>query len=231
MGRSHRSNQAQPPEYILLTTDLWSDQRMISAVATGMRDLGALTRGLRQAASQDFFTQDDNLEDEFGESAWSNFVSNLSSNSIQGLSIGQFEREAGIQLRGHGGRLLRPLPPVKRFLNAMSAMSYDNQILFGRHYKSELQDLKLAAIEGGDYDRGIETITPDSLIKLEDAVIYRDARTGGETRMLKMLRIDELEPIDYADARRSAMMKGNTRVMKSLITGRLSWRCSSPLFS
>lgn len=222
MGRSHRSNQAQPPEYILLTTDLWSDQRMISAVATGMRDLGALTRGLRQAASQDFFTQDDNLEDEFGESAWSNFVSNLSSNSIQGLSIGQFEREAGIQLRGHGGRLLRPLPPVKRFLNAMSAMSYDNQILFGRHYKSELQDLKLAAIEGGDYDRGIETITPDSLIKLEDAVIYRDARTGGETRMLKMLRIDELEPIDYADARRSAMMKGNTRVMKSLITGRIA---------
>tara|TARA_Y100000815_G_scaffold254786_1_gene261097 strand:- start:1925 stop:2713 length:789 start_codon:yes stop_codon:yes gene_type:complete len=40
--------------------------------------------------------------------------------------------------------------------------------------------------------------------------------------MLKMLRIDELEPIDYADARRSAMMKGNTRVMKSLITGRIA---------
>jgi hypothetical protein len=223
MGRTNRSNQAQPPQYILLTTDLWSDQRMISAVATGMRDLGALTRGLRQAASQDFFTQDDNLEDEFGESAWHSFVHKLAKNAISGLSIGQFEREAGILLRARqGGALISPIPPVKRFLNSMSAMSYGNQMLFGRHYRSLLQDLKLEAIENGQFDRGVETITPDSLIKLEDAVIYRDPRTGGETRMLKMLRIDELEPVDYAEALRMAMRKGNTRVMKSLITGRIA---------
>jgi hypothetical protein len=222
MGRTNRSNQAQPPQYILLTTDLWADQRMISAVATGMRDLGALTRGLRQAASQDFFTQDDNLEDEFGESAWHSFVQKLEKSAISGLSIGQFEREAGIPLRRHGGALIRPLPSVKRFLNAMSAMSYANQMLFGRHYRSLLQDLKLEAIENGQFDRGIETITPDGLIKLEDAVIYRDPRTGGETRMLKMLRIDKLEPVDYTEARRLAMQKGNTRVMKSLITGRIA---------
>lgn len=222
MGRSHRSNQAETPDYILLCTDLWSDQRMISAVAKGMRDLGALTRGQRQAASQEFFTQDDNLEDEFAQEAWINFVNNLANGSIQGISIGRFEREAGIVLRQNGTTLIKPLPPIKRFLNAMSGMSYSNQILFGRHYKTELQALKLAAIETGMFDRGIETIQPDSLIKLEDTVIYRDPRTGGETRMLKMLRIDELEPMDYPSARSMAVQKGNMRVMKSIITGRIA---------
>jgi len=222
MGRSHRSNQAQPPEYVLLTTDLWANQRMVSAVAKGMRDLGALTRGLRQAASQDFFTADDNLEDEFGQEAWVNFVMKMSGHQIPGLSIGQFEREACIKLRLPSGTLLKQMPPVRRFLNAMSAMSCDNQTLFGQHYREELQSLKLSAIEDGTYDRGIETITPDSLIKLEDTVIYRDPRTGGETRLLKMLRIDELKPVDYATARRKALSGSRARVVKSLMTGRIA---------
>lgn len=221
MGRSHRSNQAQPPEYILLTTDLWSDQRMISSVATGMRGLGALTRGLRQAASQDFFTADDNLEDEFGEGAWKAFIHKLNSGGIVGLSIGQFEREAAIRVRS-GRELIKPLPPVKRFLNAMAAMTFSSQSLFGRHYRAGLQQLKLEAIESGKFDRGIETITPDSLIKIEEAIIYREPRTGGETRLLKMLRIDQLTPMDYTEARRQAMHMGNTRIMKSLITGRIA---------
>lgn len=222
MGRSHRSNQVQPPEYILLTTDLWANQRMISAVARGMRDLGALTRGLRQAASQEFFTQDDNLEDEFAETAWFDFIHKMASDQIPGMSIGQFEREAAISLRRPSGDLVRPLPTLKRFLNAMSAMSCDNQTLFGQHYRAELQALKIEAMENGTYDRGIETITPDSLIKLEDAVIYRDPRTGGETRLLKMLRIDELDPVSYDEARQKAMAKGNTRIAKSVLTGRIA---------
>lgn len=221
MGRSHRSNQAQPPEYILLSTDLWASRRMVSAVARGMRDLGALTRGLRQAASQDFFTSEENLEDEFGETAWINFVAKLGANQIHGLSVSEFERQAGIRISS-GQQILKTLPPVRRFLNTMSAMTCDNQEIFGQHYRAELVALKLQAIESGSYDRGIETITPDSLIKLDDAVIYVDPRTGGETRLLKMLRVDELRPVDYQTARRNAFAKGNTRVVKSLLTGRIA---------
>jgi hypothetical protein len=222
MGRSHRSNQAQPPEYVLLTTDLWSDRRMISAVSTGMRSLGALTRGLRQAASQDFFTADDCFEDEFSEAAWPLFVEKLHANSIPGLSIGQFEAEACIILRGASGAVMRSLPPVRRFLNAMGAMKCQSQDLFGQHYRAMVEGLKLDAIQDGSYDRGIETITPDSLLKLEDTVIHRDPRTGGETRLLKMLRVDELDPITYVDARKMALAKGNTQIVKSAMTGRIA---------
>jgi hypothetical protein len=220
-GRSHRSDQVQPPEYILLSTDLWASRRMASAVARGMRDLGALTRGLRQAASQDFFTSEENLEDEFGEAAWRQFVEKLCAGKIHGLSVAEFERQAGIEVSAKG-QMLKNLPAVRRFLNTMSAMTCDNQDLFGQNYRAELVDLRLQAIEDGTFDRGIETITPDSLIKLDDAVIYRDPRTGGETRLLKMLRVDELRPVDYQTARRTALAKGNTRVVKSLLTGRIA---------
>lgn len=225
MGRSHRSNQAQPPEYVLLSTDLWANQRMISAVARGMRDLGALTRGLRQAASQDFFTQDDNLEDDLAQEAWVRFVAKLANGEIHGLSIAQFEAEACFSLRKPNGSLLASPPPLRRFLNAMSAMSCDNQTLFGQHYRAELEAVKIEAVEDGRFDRGIETIVPDSLIKLEDAVIYQDPRTGGETRILRMLRIDELTPLTYAEARRQALTKGNTRIVKSVMTGRIAILC------
>jgi len=222
MGRTNRSDQVHLPEYILLTTDLWANQRMVSAVAKGMRDLGALTRGLRQAASQDFFTADDNLEDEFGETAWLNFLHKLKDGQIPLMSLAQFEREAGIELTLSDGRLRKPIPPVRRFLNAMSAMTCDNQALFGQSYRAELQALRLEAVETGSLDRGVETIEPDSLIKLEDAVIYRDPRTGGETRLLKMLRIDTLDPVSYHEARQRAMGRGATRVVKSLVTGRIA---------
>lgn len=224
MGRTHRSNQEQPPEYILPSLDLWADQRMVSRVARGMRDLGALTRGLRQAASQDFFTQDENLEDEFGQTAWVNFVQKLARGDIHGLSLGQFANEANIPLHVIPGQPLSKtrLPRVQRFLNAMSAMSYESQGTFGRAYRSELDKLRLEAVASGDFDRGIETIRPDSLIKLEDAVIYRDPRTGGETRLLKMLRIDTVEPLDFATARSEAVRRGNASVVKSMTTGRIA---------
>lgn len=228
MGRSHRSDQVHAPEYILVSIDLWADQRMISRVARGMRDLGAITRGLRQAASQDFFTQDDNLEGEFGQQAWRIFIEKLHNGDVPNLSLGQFELESNLSLRCPITKALpapHQLPPVHRFLNAMSAMSCAAQTAFGQVLRDDMIRLRTEAIAAGTYDRGIETIRPDSLIKLEDVVIHRDARTGGETRLLKMLRIDTLDPMAFDEARQTAMMRGSAIVAKSLVTGRVAIVC------
>jgi hypothetical protein len=228
MGRSHRSNQEHAPEYVLLAIDLWADQRMVSRVAKGMRDLGAITRGQRQAASQDFFTQDDNLEDRFGQEAWGRFVEKLAKGEVHGLSLGQFAHEANLPLENvvQNGVFVKALmPPVHRFLNAMSAMSCDSQALFGHALREELVALRTEAVAKGSYDRGMETIRPDSLIKLDDVVIHRDARTGGETRLLKMLCIEKVEPMAFEEARARALTRGNTLVAKSLATGRVAIVC------
>jgi len=49
-GRTHRSDQAFPPEYVLLSTELGGEKRFSSTIARRLASLGALTKGDRGAA-------------------------------------------------------------------------------------------------------------------------------------------------------------------------------------
>ncbi|KAG2496337.1 hypothetical protein HYH03_005567 [Edaphochlamys debaryana] len=51
LGRTHRSNQAQPPLYLVLSSDVSGEHRFASAVAGRLMQLGALTHGDRNAVS------------------------------------------------------------------------------------------------------------------------------------------------------------------------------------
>ena len=49
-GRTHRSDQAVPPEYVLFSTELGGEKRFSSTIARRLGSLGALTKGDRGAA-------------------------------------------------------------------------------------------------------------------------------------------------------------------------------------
>ena len=61
-GRTNRSNQAVPPIYKLVTTNLKGQMRFISTIAKRLDQLGAMTKGQRQAGSTGLFSSEDNLE-------------------------------------------------------------------------------------------------------------------------------------------------------------------------
>jgi hypothetical protein len=50
-GRTHRTNQACPPEYVLLSTECAAEKRCAAAIAKRLESLGALTKGDRRAAT------------------------------------------------------------------------------------------------------------------------------------------------------------------------------------
>ncbi|GAA6092568.1 protein strawberry notch homolog 2 isoform X3 [Tachysurus ichikawai] len=67
-GRTHRSNQVTPPEYIFLISELAGERRFASIVAKRLESLGALTHGDRRATeSRDLSKY--NFENKYGSRA------------------------------------------------------------------------------------------------------------------------------------------------------------------
>jgi hypothetical protein len=62
LGRTNRTNQAQPPLFRPIATDVKAEKRFLSTIARRLDTLGAITRGQRQTGGQGLFRPEDNLE-------------------------------------------------------------------------------------------------------------------------------------------------------------------------
>ena len=69
LGRSNRTNQAQPPLFRPIATDVKAEKRFLSTIARRLDTLGAITKGQRQTGGQGLFRADDNLESAYGRAA------------------------------------------------------------------------------------------------------------------------------------------------------------------
>jgi P-loop containing NTP hydrolase pore-1/C-terminal domain on Strawberry notch homologue len=69
LGRSNRTNQAQPPLFRPIATDVKAEKRILSTIARRLDTLGAITKGQRQTGGQGLFRADDNLESVYARPA------------------------------------------------------------------------------------------------------------------------------------------------------------------
>ena len=69
LGRTNRTNQAQPPLFRPIATDVKAEKRFLSTIARRLDTLGAITRGQRQTGGQGLFRPEDNLESHYGRDA------------------------------------------------------------------------------------------------------------------------------------------------------------------
>jgi predicted RNA methylase len=200
LGRSNRTNQAQPPLFRPIATDVKAEKRFLSTIARRLDTLGAITKGQRQTGGQGLFRADDNLESVYGRAALRQLYVLLYSGRVDGCSLQAFKDATGLRLTDGDGSLREELPPITTFLNRLLALTIDLQnVLFG-----VFEELLRAKIEGavasGTYDLGVETVTAESLRITDRRTIYAHPGSGAETQVFTVARRDRNRPFSLAEA-------------------------------
>ncbi|HPQ81427.1 MAG TPA: strawberry notch family protein, partial [bacterium] len=185
-GRSHRSNQKQPPEYVLVMTDLKGQKRFISSIARRLDQLGALTKGQRQTGSSGFFGAEDNLETLHAHYALGDLIKDVFDGQVPDLTMEEFERQTGLKFTDSDGNLLRnPVPEMPRFLNRILNMTIDVQNrVFDLFHERLLRRLEIAKATG-TLDVGVETIRAKRIEKLQEVTVHVDEESGAETKYME----------------------------------------------
>ncbi|MCL4068909.1 strawberry notch C-terminal domain-containing protein [Pseudomonas sp. GX19020] len=199
LGRTHRTNQAQPPLFRPVATNVKAEKRFLSTIARRLDTLGAITRGQRQTAGQGLFRAEDNLESAYARDAMRQLYILLSRGKVEGCSLETFEAITGLKLTDDNG-IKDDLPPITTFLNRLLALTIEMQgILF-----SAFEQLLTAKVEGamaaGIYDMGLETLQAESFDVIDRQVIYTHPRTGAVTQLLTILQRERNAPLGLAAA-------------------------------
>jgi len=200
LGRSNRTNQAQPPLFRPVATDVKGEKRFLSTIARRLDSLGAITKGQRQTGGQGLFRADDNLESQYARDALRQFYMLLHAGKVECCTLGAFQDATGLSLTDADGTLREELPPITTFLNRMLALTIDMQNALFEVFEQLLTARIEGAIAAGIYDRGLETLVADSLIVKERRTVYTHPLSGAATSVFTITRKDRNRPLSLDEA-------------------------------
>jgi hypothetical protein len=199
LGRTNRTNQAHPPLFRPVATDVKAEKRFLSTIARRLDTLGAITRGQRQTGGQGLFRPEDNLESSYARDALRQLYRRIYRGDVAGCSLRAFEDATGLSLTDDNG-LKDDLPPITTFLNRLLALTIDMQAVLFSAFE-ELLDARIeGAISAGVYDLGLETLRAESFRVTEARVIYTHPGSGAETQLLTIAEKRRNTPTSLVDA-------------------------------
>lgn len=206
-GRSHRSNQASAPIFKLVTTDLKGQMRFISTIAKRLDQLGAMTKGQRQAGGQGMFSASDNLENSFAADVLAVFYKDLVANRVDGIDDGL----AIIEKLGLKEKIIDDyncviatapeLREVNKFLNRILSLESSEQNTVFDGYSERLQDATEKAMLAGTLDKGLENYKADRITLNEVQDIREDERSGAKTKYYNLTAEHKINPVKFEDIR------------------------------
>ncbi|PJG55230.1 methylase [Bradyrhizobium forestalis] len=199
LGRTNRTNQAQPPLFRPIATDVKAEKRFLSTIARRLDTLGAITRGQRQTGGQGLFRPEDNLESQYGRDALRQLYTLLARGKVDGCSLERFEDATGLKLMDANG-LRDDLPPITTFLNRLLALTIDLQNVLFTAFEQLLTARIEGAVASGTYDVGLETLRAESFVVTDRRTIYAHPGTGAETRLLTITQRQRNHPVRLDDA-------------------------------
>lgn len=223
LGRSHRSNQKQPPLFRPVTTDVRGEKRFLSTIARRLDSLGAITRGQRQTGGQGMFRPSDNLESTYARESLRTFYGHLHKGLVPCATLQQFQDLTGLKIVDRDGSMLEDLPPISRFLNRVLALEIEMQNAIFQYFEQLLESRIERAKLAGVYDVGLETITAASLTVQKRRLIATNSATGADTLLLQVSKKDRTQPLtlerlheylDYRGAIRLINTKSNRAALQ-----------------
>ena len=199
LGRTNRTNQACPPLFRPITTNVKAEKRFLSTIARRLDTLGAITKGQRQTGGQGLFRPEDNLESQYARDALRQFYGMVFRGQIENLSLEKFEQKTGLKLQDQGS-LKETLPPITTFLNRVLALRLDLQDMVFDTFEHILQGRIEGAIASGTYDQGLETYRADRASITHRHTIYTHPSTGAPTELIRLGIAIKTNPLSLAMA-------------------------------
>lgn len=223
LGRTHRTNQAHPPEYVNIVSDLGGEQRFSATIAKRLGSLGALTKGQKDATGGTDLMEKVNFESEQGRAAAKVFYDRMLRNTeIPGID------QRGMDILDHLA-VLKEDPKtgvvtvpdkdrtnVTRLLNRLLALDPDIQNAVYNYYYDIFQATVQQAVEAGTLDTGVKTLPGDEFHVKEERAIAKDPSTGAETFYYPVDAKVRNERLSFNEVERSAerFKKSEPRLMK-----------------
>lgn len=200
-GRTHRSNEAQPPEYVLASTDLRGHQRFITTVARRLAQLGSLTAGDRTTAGGGVFSEEDNLENRYAlnsvhdlmESIYKSDRERFNDISRQlGFVKPKMDKETGdvtyvnTLIDPEDNTLNLERLDVPTFLNRILNLKVEDQNrLFDDFMEIMHENIELAK-ENGTFDPGLEKLQGHKIEELNRTELWNAGQGTGSTDIVEI---------------------------------------------
>ena len=194
-GRTHRSNQANEPIYRLVQTDLPAHKRFVATIARRLDQLGALTKGQREASSTGLFSATDNLENQYAQqAAYDLFAEMPDGDGV--MSVDEAYAKMGIKVP-----LDKPLKPedvpVSRFLNRLLSLEIEDQHKVFEAFADKLTANIQSAMEEGSYEVGVETYKAEGATILDRQTVHEEEETGAKTEYIQVEVEQRVAPIKF----------------------------------
>lgn len=209
-GRTHRSNQASAPVVRLVTTNVMGQKRFTSTIARRLDQLGALTKGQRQAGSG-VFGEKDNLENPIASDALANYYKQLFVSKPEVLDkLGLTEQLVDKQTGGIK-ETSEALRNVSLFLNRILALEVDEQNEIFQGFYDTFERAMDIAISQGTVDMGLENYKADK-IEVKDEKVVREDPSGANTVYVQMRVYNKPVISSLAQAKARSGFRGIVRL-------------------
>lgn len=180
-GRSHRSNQRQPPVVVCVSLDIPAEKIYLSGVVSRMASLGALSQGHRQASSNGMFSALDTYRSKHAEHGWEAFASKLRASQYDDLNLDELAVIGSLDKAGSANGLL----PMEAFMKRAAALPVEVQRRTFARLDYEIQNHIMSLISTGRYDSGPEMMR-DPVTILSEEVIYTHPNTGARIKISRV---------------------------------------------